>query len=79
MATVSEPQQDQFVEPDQFIRYQLTLAKSRIKTTDLLTAAFLAALLLVSYILVFTLLDHWVVSGGFAPLTRAILLATVLL
>ncbi|MFM8474627.1 MAG: hypothetical protein ACKOEO_02385, partial [Planctomycetaceae bacterium] len=79
MATVSESQPDQFVEPDQFIRYQLTLAQSRIKTTDLLSAAFLAALLLVSYVLVFTLLDHWVVSGGFAPLTRAILLATVLL
>ncbi|MEY3174697.1 MAG: hypothetical protein RLZZ436_2611, partial [Planctomycetota bacterium] len=79
MATVSEPQQDQFVEPDQFIRYQLTLAQSRIKSTDLLTAAFLAALLLIGYVLVFTLLDHWVVSGGFAPLTRAILLAAVLL
>ncbi|MFM7037902.1 MAG: hypothetical protein ACKO2L_09270, partial [Planctomycetaceae bacterium] len=79
MATVSEPQHDQFVEPEQFIRYQLAVAQSRIKTTDLLTAAFLAALLLVSYVLIFTLLDHWVVSGGFAPLTRAVFLASVLL
>jgi len=66
------------VEPDQYIRIQLDQARSRIRTTDVLTAAVLAALLLVGYVLIFTLLDHWVVPGGFRPLTRAILLFVTL-
>ncbi|MFN5076619.1 MAG: hypothetical protein ACK5MO_13585, partial [Planctomyces sp.] len=77
MSAVSEPQNSPWVEPDQYIRIQLDQARSRIRTTDVLTATVLAGLLLVGYVLVFTLLDHWVIPGGFRPLTRAVLLFTI--
>ena len=78
MSAVSEPQNSNWIEPDQYIRIQLDQTRSRIRTTDILTAAVLAGLLLVGYVLVFTLLDHWVIPGGFRPLTRAVLLLTIL-
>ncbi len=78
MSAVSEPQNSNWIEPDQYIRIQLDQTRSRIRTTDILTATVLAGLLLVGYVLVFTLLDHWVIPGGFRPLTRAVLLLTIL-
>ena len=78
MSAVSEPQNPAWVEPDQYIQLQLDQARSRIRTTDVLTATVLAGLLLVGYVLIFTLLDHWVIPGGFRPLTRAILLFLIL-
>ena len=78
MSAVSEPQNSNWIEPDQYIRIQLDQTRSRIRTTDILTATVLAGLLLVGYVLIFTLLDHWVIPGGFRPLTRAVLLVTIL-
>ncbi|HCP11454.1 MAG TPA: hypothetical protein DIT89_03895, partial [Planctomycetaceae bacterium] len=78
VSAVSEPQNPAWVEPDQYIQLQLDQARSRIRTTDVLTATVLAGLLLVGYVLIFTLLDHWVIPGGFRPLTRAILLFLIL-
>jgi collagen type III alpha len=77
VATVSDKTQHSYAEADEFIQYQLEKARSRIKATDLLTAGVLAGLVLVGYVLVFTLLDHWVVAGGFSAWTRASLLAVV--
>ena len=79
MATVSDKTQHSYADADEFIQYQLEKARSRIKATDLLTAGVLAGLLLVGYVLTFTLLDHWVVDGGFGAWTRAILLAVILI
>ena len=79
MATVSDQTQHSYTDADEFIQYQLEKARSRIKATDLLTAGVLAGLLLVGYVLTFTLLDHWVVDGGFSAWTRAILLAVILI
>ncbi len=79
MATVSEKTQHTYANADEFIQYQLEKARNRIKATDLLTAGVLAGLLLVGYVLVFTLLDHWVIDGGFGAWTRACLLAVVLI
>ena len=79
MATVADNAQTGYADADEFIRYQIEHARSRIKATDLLTAVVLAGLLLVGYLLTFTLLDHWVVAGGFSAWTRALMLGTVLL
>ncbi|MBC7967934.1 MAG: hypothetical protein H7Z17_18650, partial [Fuerstia sp.] len=79
MATVSDKTQHSYADADEFIQYQLEKARSRIKATDLLTAGVLAGLLLVGYVLTFTLLDHWVIDGGFGAWTRAILLAVILI
>ncbi|MFO0426465.1 MAG: hypothetical protein ACK526_07865, partial [Planctomyces sp.] len=68
-----------YAECDEFIQWQIKTARERIHWTDLLTAAVMAGLLLVSYIFVFTILDHWVIRGGFSPWTRAALLGVVLL
>ena len=77
MATVSENAQHGYADADEFIQYQLGQARSRIKATDLLTASVLAGLLLVGYLLIFTLLDHWVIDGGFDAWTRAGMLVIV--
>ncbi|HQX53963.1 MAG TPA: hypothetical protein PLR25_28880, partial [Planctomycetaceae bacterium] len=79
MSTVSDKNQQSYADADEFIQYQLEKARSRIKATDLLTAGVLAGLVLVGYVLTFTLLDHWVIKGGFGAFTRAGLLATVLI
>ncbi|MFO0998939.1 MAG: hypothetical protein U0936_01250 [Planctomycetaceae bacterium] len=61
------------------INIQLEQARSRIKATDLLTASVLAGLLLIGYVFAFTILDHWVIDGGFGPWTRAGMLIVVVL
>ncbi|MCA9013374.1 MAG: hypothetical protein KDB01_26675, partial [Planctomycetaceae bacterium] len=78
MASVSDKTQHAYADADEFIQYQLEKARNRIKATDLLTAGVLVGLLLVGYILTFTLLDHWVVTGGFDAWTRVFLLTTML-
>ena len=66
-----------YAQADEYIQYKLQKARRRIKWADLLTAGLLAAVVLIGYVLVFTVLDHWVVSGGFSPWIRAIGLAVV--
>ena len=79
MATVSDQSGRGYAENDEFIDYQIKVARERIKWTELLTAMVLTGLLLVGYVLTFTILDHWVIAGGFAPVTRAVMLIIVLL
>jgi len=79
VASVSDTTQHSYADADEFIQYQLEKARNRIKATDLLTAGVLAGLLLVGYVLIFTLLDHWVIDGGFGAWTRAIVLAVILI
>ena len=49
---------DQYVEFDEFVDYHLAKTRSNIKLTDVLTAIVGIAVLVVAYLLVFTLLDH---------------------
>ncbi len=77
-ATQDSTESPRFVQPDEFIQHQLQRARSRIQSTDILSALVLSGLLLVGYVLIFTLLDHWVIEGGFQPFTRAIMLLAVL-
>ena len=67
----------EYAQCDEFIEYQIRIARDRIRWTDLLTAILLAAVLLIGYVLLFTICDHWVVPGGFAPITRAIMLGLI--
>ena len=68
MSTAVSPNSD-YAECDEFIDYQIRIARDRIRWTDLLTASLLAAVLLIGYVLLFTICDHWLVPGGFAPIT----------
>lgn len=63
---------------DELIVSQIAAAQGRIKATDIMTAVAGCGILLTSYVLLFTLADHWIVAGGFSPLTRAVLLLLVL-
>jgi hypothetical protein len=61
------------VEFDEFIDYQLTRTSRGIRSTDLLTGIVGAALGTCAYLLLFILLDHWVVPGGFNVWMRSAL------
>ena len=67
-----------YADCDEYIEHRIKVARNRIKWTDLLTALLLAGVLLVGYILLFTIFDHWIVTGGFQPFTRAAMLTLVL-
>ncbi|MEO1996854.1 MAG: hypothetical protein ABGZ17_16435, partial [Planctomycetaceae bacterium] len=64
----------QYVDFDEFIDFQLKKTRSQVRLTDLLTALAGIATLVLGYLLAFTLLDHWVIDGGFQPQTRAVML-----
>lgn len=59
---------------DEYIEYQIRKTRSGIKWTELLTSGLAVAVFVLCYLLVFTLLDHWVVPGGFSVRARAIML-----
>ncbi|MCA9035641.1 MAG: hypothetical protein KDA91_10945, partial [Planctomycetaceae bacterium] len=77
MATVIREPGQSYAESDEFIDFQLRVARERIKSTELMTAIVLTGLLLTGYVLIFTVLDHWVIAGGFSAGTRAAMLATM--
>ncbi len=78
MATSSEPVHGQeYVDFDEYIDIQLRKTRSTIKTTDVLTAAVGILTLLTLYLLLFVICDHWIVPGGFGPVSRGIMLAIV--
>ena len=64
---------------DEYIEYQIKKTRSGIKLTELITTALAVAVFVVAYLFVFTVLDHWVIPGGFGRTTRAILLGIVVL
>ena len=78
MATSVEPQaKKRYAEFDEFVDYHLQKTRSNIKWTDILTALAAIVTLVVSYLLIFVVLDHWVVDGGFGYTTRVLMLAGI--
>ena len=78
MSSTTSASEQPYADCDEFIDYQINLARNRIRWTDLLSAMVLTGILLFGYLLIFTVLDHWIVSGGFSPVTRAVMLGIVL-
>ncbi|MEM9701768.1 MAG: hypothetical protein AAF907_04930, partial [Planctomycetota bacterium] len=64
---------------DQFIEAQVEKARSGIRMTELLTAAVGLAVIVLAYLSLFVVLDHWVIEGGFSPLMRGVLLGAAAL
>ncbi|RLS56924.1 MAG: hypothetical protein DWH91_05520 [Planctomycetota bacterium] len=58
---------------EEYIQFQLKLARQGIRGADLLTGAVGAVLLIVSYLLLFAVTDHWVIPGGWGPTGRYVL------
>jgi hypothetical protein len=78
MATSSDSVKSQdYVDFDEYIDIQLRKTGSTIKTTDVLTAVVGILTLVTLYLLVFVICDHWLVPGGFGPVSRGIMLALV--
>ena len=66
-----------YVDFDEYIDIQLKKTGSTIKMTDVLTAVVGILTLITLYLLLFVIFDHWVITGGFGPATRGIMLAVV--
>ena len=79
MSTTAQQNSSQYVDFDEYIDFQLQKTRSNIKWTDMLTAGTGVLALVLGYLLVFVLFDHWVVDGGFGPLTRGLMLGVVII
>ncbi|MEK6261906.1 MAG: hypothetical protein AABP62_25185 [Planctomycetota bacterium] len=67
-----------YVDFDEYVDLKLQKTRSSIKTTDLLVALAGVAAMFLGYLLVFVVLDQWVVPGGFGIGLRWTLLLTLL-
>lgn len=78
--STSAPQatQTDYVEFDEYIDYQLAKTRNQIKLLDIFTAAAGVAVIVLAYLFAFTLLDHWVIPGGFSTTARAVMLGLLL-
>ena len=71
MATITQQAgRKNFVDFDEFIEFQLKKTRSNIKLTDILTAIAGMTAMVIAYLLVFVVFDHWVIDGGFGNATR---------
>ncbi|MFG0333985.1 MAG: hypothetical protein ACF8TS_11535, partial [Maioricimonas sp. JB049] len=68
-----------FVDFDEFVEYQLRKTRTEIKQTDVLTGLVGMAVVVLGYLLVFVLLDQWVIAGGFSPRVRILMLSALVL
>ncbi len=71
-ATVDNPHQ--YVDFDEYVSYHLARTQSGIKYSEILTTLGWIATLGLAYLLLFTVLDHWFIDGGFSRAARVALL-----
>src|SRR4029079_8274841 len=67
----------QYVDFDEYIDFQVQKTRASIRLTDVLTGFAGVATFVVVYLIVFSLLDHWVIDGGFSPFARGVMFAGV--
>ena len=60
----------QYVGFEEYIDFQLKLARRGIRGADLLTGGVGAVLLTVGYLFLFIVTDHWIVKGGWSQTAR---------
>jgi collagen type III alpha len=68
-----------YVDYGEYIDFQLQKTQNQIKATDFFVALIGIVTFLISYLLIFTLLDHWVIPGGFSNGMRLALLTIIIL
>src|SRR5262245_45474205 len=81
MATTTEAQRPDgkhYVDYEEYVDFQLEKTRSSIKHTDLFTTVTALAVVVITYLLVFVILDQWVVEGGFGYGARVSLLFVLL-
>lgn len=67
----------QYVNFEEFIDYHLHRTRSQFKVTDIATACVLCGLGLASYLLLFVVMDQWVIPGGWPVAARIGMLGVV--
>ena len=81
MSSVESPESvesQRYVDFDEYVEFQLKKTRTNIKQTDILVALAGSAALVGAYLLLFVVLDHWVVPGGFGVVTRLVMLVSLL-
>jgi len=68
-----------YVDFDEFIDYQLRKTRSGIHQTDLIAAGVVLLSLFCAYVLIFALLDQWIIPNGLSSSARLTLLTVVVL
>ncbi|MDQ3331263.1 MAG: hypothetical protein M3552_11515 [Planctomycetota bacterium] len=76
MATVQRPE-ERYVEFDEYIDFQLDKARNGIKWTDILAAAAGVGTLLIGYLVLFVVADHWLFRDGVPTALRQVSLGVV--
>jgi len=76
--TVESNDKHQYVEFDEYIDFQLRKTRGNIKWTEIATALVGLAVLFLAYLLIFVLLDHWFIAGGFSQTARVVMLCVLL-
>ena len=77
MTTTTNP--GNYVDFDEYVGLKLEKTRSTIRTTDLLTAGTGVAAMFLGYLLIFVILDQWVVRDGFGVGWRWALLSTLVI
>ena len=72
-ATTPERSHAPYAEPDEYIDYQLRKTQAGIKRTDMLTAAVVSTTMLIGYVLLFVISDHWLFDGGMSGTMRLLM------
>ena len=78
IATSSDRSHAPYAEPDEYIDYQLRKTQTGIKRIDMLTAAIVAITVLIGYVLLFVLSDHWLFEGGVGGTARVLMFLPVI-
>src|SRR6516225_3993961 len=80
MATTTEsprPDAQHYVDYEEYVDFQLEKTRSSIKLTDIFTTLTALAVAVIGYLLVFVVLDQWVIDGGFGYAARVGLLGVL--
>lgn len=80
MSTAAAPERSHapYAEPDEYIDYQLRKTQTGIKRIDMLTAGIVAITVLIGYVLLFVLSDHWLFEGGVGGTARMLMFLPVI-
>src|SRR5438105_4646586 len=70
--------QQHYVDFDEFIDFHLAKTRANIKYTEIFTTLVTTATQFLGYLLVFVVLDQWIIDGGFGYGPRMIMLGLVL-
>ncbi|HID24758.1 MAG TPA: hypothetical protein EYP14_20485, partial [Planctomycetaceae bacterium] len=78
-ATDTPSKRRRYADFDEYVEYQLQKTRATIRSQDILTAGLGVSALVLGYLLVFVILDQWVVPGGLSFWPRVVLLSAVVL